>query len=285
MKRRAFLLGSIASSTLACMGSRRSPVTRSPGRTAIEFTLDGHDRRTVLYIPEKTVEKPPLMIAIHGNGGDPSVMSKANGFDEVCEQEGWIGLYPHCNLPEGADDRQGDFRFLDHLLRESVESLDVDLSRIYAVGFSGGGKKCYSLAARASDLISAIAVSGSRMGHRGFEDQFDPNQTQAEKVSVLHIHGRRDSRIPIQGGQDPKHSREGVSMREGLEMWAAYNGCVADKSFKRLPGCPQNIVGHHWESSDGYQVVGLADPNLAHTWAKWANPVVVDFLRSSPRRT
>jgi len=286
MKRRDFLIGTIASSALACAGgSRRSTSRRPPGRTEVVFEFEGRDRRSVLYVPDSAQDRAPLVIAIHGNNGDPSVMSKAHGFDKVCEAEGWIGLYPHCNLPNEADDVQGDFRFLNRLLRDIADDTRADPSRIYAVGFSGGGKKCYSLAARCSDLVSAIAVSGTRIGHRGFEDQFDPDRNQAEKVSILHIHGRKDTRIPLRGGPDPKHDREGIGMRAGLEIWAAHNGCRTDKSARPPNGCPKNIAAHGWRAPDGYRVMGLSDPSLDHSWPSWANPVVVDFLKGSPRRT
>jgi polyhydroxybutyrate depolymerase len=286
MKRRTFLLSSVASTALACMGgSRRGPASPKPGRTAIEYSFEGHDRRSVLYIPEGTPAQAPLVIAIHGNNGDPAFMSKANGFDKVCDAEGWIGLYPHCNLPQDADDAQGDFRFLDKLLRETVDSLDVDRNRIYAVGFSAGGKKCYSLAARCSDLVSAIAVSGTRIGFQGQEDQFDPNRNKSERVAVLHIHGRKDFKIPIRGGKDAKHGMQGIGMREGLEIWARYNGCVPDKGLKRPQGCPSNISANGWKSKDGVAVTGLSDPTLDHTWAGWATPVVVDFLKNAPTRS
>ncbi len=303
MKRRTFAIGlGTAAVGLACglfedtepadaaegepkRGGARKPTGK--GFTNLEYDFEDYPRHSVLYVPETAPKrKAPLLFAMHGGTGKPEHMYDRNGFQEVCDEQGWIGLFPYMNLPLDAPDRIGDFNYTDHILRKTVKEFNVDRSRIYVVGFSGGGKKAYMHAARNSKLITAMAVCAARIGFRDWEKTWDPAINKAKPVSVLHIHGDKDHRIPTGGGPDkdrPKYV--GVPLREGLEVWARHNACKLVKSAPTPDGCPDRVRVHRWSASSGRQVLGLTDPEMKHQWASWGTDVIVDFLKAAPRRS
>ena len=60
----------------------------------------------------------------------------------------------NCNL--------SDFGFIETLIEEISFNYNIDLERIYAVGYSNGGMMAYGLANHNSELIAAVAsVSGA----------------------------------------------------------------------------------------------------------------------------
>lgn len=253
------------------------------GFTNLEGGFEGYNRLSVVYVPKGAEGgKVPLMLGMHGGNGVPENMYAKHDLRELCDEQGWIGLFPYMNLPDDAEDRHGDFNYVDHILRKVAREWKADKSRIYAVGFSGGGKKAYMLAAQSSDLVSAIAVSSCRIGFRGFEEMWSPKLNKAKTVSILHIHGKKDSRIPLEGGMDAERGEVGVGMREGLELWADNNGNKLHKGASKPAKCPDRVKAYHW--SGKRKVMGLTDPKLKHGWPSWGNDVIADFLKGAPSR-
>ena len=66
-----------------------------------------HPRRAALYVPSSYDEAVslPLMISFHGNGGDGRTMFKQNALAKLCEERGFVGLFP--NMLNGAVQEDG----------------------------------------------------------------------------------------------------------------------------------------------------------------------------------
>jgi poly(3-hydroxybutyrate) depolymerase len=257
----------------------------------------GNARRGAVYIPSSYDRDTahPLVIGIHGAHGDGAVMFKANAWARVCEEQGWIGLFPNMLSGFEEDGVHQDPAVIEQdwtigLAERTAAKLNVDTARQYIVGFSLGGRRAYRLAAVHSDKIAAIAVSGSPIGYAvdpGSDDNWRPEISGAAPVSILHIHGEKDPRIPMSGKGDMGGGRGGqVPTIEGLKLWADHMDCLEDTAFTPPQGCPDGVWGKHWLAPSGHEVMGLFDPKLQHTWAReWANPVVVEFLKRAPSRT
>lgn len=269
--------------------THRAPTPLPRGFERIRVYRDGLERESLLYVPPGVSEPRPLLVAIHGNNGSAHVMYGRHALADLVRDQGWYGLFPETDvwLPDDPHPDVGDHRYLSQALSEVLESRDVDPRRVFVVGFSGGGKKAYLLAAKSSDRIAGIAVCGSRIGHRSVDEPagWDPSEQSAKPMSILHIHGRRDTRVNPDGGPDSRHpGMTGVGMIEGLELWASHMGAVEQVQARRPEECPDRVRTRMWSTASGHKLVGVLDPELGHAWPDYMNRAVMRFIRNAPPR-
>jgi polyhydroxybutyrate depolymerase len=129
-----------------------------------KFYLDveGILRYYYLYIPPGIGDRVgvPLVILLHGAGGNPRTVRNLTGMNELAEQEGFIVAYPQGT---GVKDRQltwnagqccgfaykndiDDVAFIRELIAELSSQWDIDERRVYAAGISNGGMMTQRLA-------------------------------------------------------------------------------------------------------------------------------------------
>ena len=269
--------------------TNRAPTPLPRGFERMRVSRDGLERESLLYVPRGVREPRPLLVAIHGNNGSANVMYGRHALADLVRDQDWYGLFPETDvwLPDDPNPDVGDHRYLSQALNDVLESRDVDASRVFVVGFSGGGKKAYLLAARSSDRVAGIAVCGSRIGHRsvGESAAWDPTTQHAQPMSILHIHGRRDTRVNPDGGPDSRHpGMTGVGMIEGLELWANHMGAVEEVRARRPEECPDRVRTRMWSTTSGHKLVGVLDPELGHAWPDYMNRAVMRFIRNAPPR-
>lgn len=242
----------------------------------IAETYEGFERTSFRYMPKDVSGPVPLVLICHGNGGDAAVMFRQNGLLDVVRRMGWAAIFPNTGRK---DVEQGDESYLSHLIQSATEQMNVDREQVFGIGFSGGGKSTYRLAARRK-FFKAIAVHSCRVGHRETPELWNPDQCESGKVSILHIHGKADSATPWEGGVHENHpDLFGVPFAEGLELWANHNGCTAVKSATLADAPPRAII-HDWQGPGNLRVTGVLDPELKHQWGKYSNRLIANFLKS-----
>lgn len=151
----------------------------------------------------------PLLIALHGGGGDGKGMQQLSAWDTTADKEGFIVAYPDGSgrkfrgktvgswnggrcCPPASKNKTDDVGFIRKLIAEVSQNFSIDEGRIYATGHSNGGIMAYRLACDLSDKIAAIGPMG---GQGVFE-----NCDQKRAVSILHIHGTEDRCAQFNGG-------------------------------------------------------------------------------------
>jgi polyhydroxybutyrate depolymerase len=228
---------------LACGGSARPPA-QSPryphaGDYAQEVAVGQETRRYILHLPPDYAKHVPLpvVIAFHGGGGNAPVFEGASGLNGPADARGFVVLYPdgtgrldsrlltwNAGLCCGSAQREGvdDTGFVWAMLAELARDLDLDRTRVYAVGHSNGGMMAYRLAASAPQRIAAIvSVAGPDMTE---------SAGSGPPVPVLHIHSLDDPRAMYAGGiptlmglaSDPVKFR---SVDDTLARWRERDGC------------------------------------------------------------
>lgn len=173
----------------------------------------------------------PLVLVLHGRGGDGPGAADLTGFDEVADERGFIVAYPsgvdgQWNYVEGVPGYQlnvPDVEFLRALVAELAARYPVDPARVYAAGFSNGGFMAQRLACDASDLFAAFASVGAA-GYGG-----QPTVCGDPKpVSILFIHGTADTVVPFAGlrQQGPNGPITVLaSVEQTFTYWAYRIGC------------------------------------------------------------
>lgn len=220
-----------------------SPAGRGNPASEQKQTLkhDGVDRTYVVRTPgglAKHDTRVPLVLVLHGGGGNAGNAERMTGFTAKAEEEGFIVVYPegtgrfrkrhltwnagHCcgkAMKDGVD----DVGFIRALIDKLVVDYPIDPNRIYVTGMSNGGMMTHRLGIELSDELAAIAPVVAAI----FGDESRP----PHPVSALMINGMLDASVPKDGG--PTGGRfprawDGTPTRPALEQaafWAEADGC------------------------------------------------------------
>jgi polyhydroxybutyrate depolymerase len=168
---------------------------------ATKWTVEGVQREALVFLPSKGDDKPPVIFAFHGHGGNMHFAARGMAFQDHWPEA--IVVYPQ-GLPTPSllvGDQQGnrpgwqhspgelgnrDVRFFDAMLQTLREKYHADERRIYVTGFSNGGFFSYLLWAERGNVIAALAPGGSYIL---------PQVRPTVPRPVLHYGGRTDRLI------------------------------------------------------------------------------------------
>lgn len=122
------------------------------------YDADDPDRMWAVYVPctrkFADVEKFPVVFCLHGNDND-IVLTETYGFAELGGKEGFITVIPWA---KNEDIIVEEIPRIMGILREN--NYPVDETRIYATGFSKGGRATQNVALAYSELFAACAPGG-----------------------------------------------------------------------------------------------------------------------------
>jgi len=150
----------------------------------------------------------PLILALHGGGGNPEQFATASGLGRAAVAQGYAVAFPAGTGRRGdrlltwnggyccgfaARSRVDDEAFLASVIKDAADRFGVDGSRVYLTGMSNGSIMAETFAARNPDLVRAVA---------GVAGTMDTRRTRvAGPVPALVIHGTADSMVPYGGGR------------------------------------------------------------------------------------
>lgn len=219
----------------------------------------------------------PLVLDLHGTGGDAAGRARQSGFEALAAREGFAVATLQAedarwNVPV-ATWRADDVRYVADVIDDIAAHTCIDPARVYATGFSGGGRMSSLLACRLNDRIAAIApVGGLRW----------PGPCPGRAVPVLTVHGLADTTNPYEGHGD--RGAEWVeSVPEALAGWAAHNRCQPRIEQDRQPGPLQTLRYPGCEA----EVRLLRIDGMGHIWPKTevdAADVAWRFFQAHPMR-
>ncbi|MEE2903231.1 MAG: PHB depolymerase family esterase [Myxococcota bacterium] len=206
-----------------------------------EVTLGGPGRPAIMHIPKDYDGQRalPIILQLHGYTMNADVQEsyfrmasrvdsrqfflvRPNGTIEASfESHRFWNAIPNacCNFYRSSVD---DVSYLLGLIDEAKARFSVDASRVYLIGYSNGGFMSYRMACDHADQITAIvSLAGST-----FLNEADCNAS--EPVSVLQIHGDRDTIVPYFGLNMNGYAYPGA--QETVERWATRAGCDVSES-------------------------------------------------------
>ncbi|MBI5578070.1 MAG: hypothetical protein HY895_02875 [Deltaproteobacteria bacterium] len=267
------------------------------------------------YSPEQLY---PLLMVLHGGGGNAEQVLQSSDLVQRAEKEGWILVCPAGSgrLPQmltwnvgfgfgyALERHTDDIGFVRHLVATLKSAYAIDPNRIFATGISNGGILCHMLAGHLSDQIAAIAPIAATAGGRAKgQASWTIPPSPRHPVSVISFNGALDLSIPLEGGWQKKswaHDPVEVwSVRQTTQFWVNHNKCnpsaVQEKSavgqYERYvyPGgiggseVVQYVLlnqGHAWPGGKkGFRLGDAPSPNLS------ANELMFEFFKSHPKKT
>lgn len=272
-----------------CSGSGSTGVASSINEQRTTLTVDGTPRWYLLTAPPEAVTEDstpqplPLVLDFHGLDEGAQIQATMSQFGSLALEEGFVVAFPNgtgspIQWDTSATSRSNhDLDFIRAMLTSIEASRCIDLSRVYADGFSDGAYLVSLLACTMSDQFAAIAaVSGLQM----------PVPCKpTHRMPILTFHGTADPILHFNGGVGtsylgqvlkgqasyatvhlPKANLEGPGVPATVKAWAVKDGCsthfvdtqVASKVIRRTYPCPAGtgvtfyIVeggGHAWPGS------------------------------------
>lgn len=168
-------------------------------------------RYYLVAVPRGAV-RPPVVVGLHGGGGNPAQFASASGLADAALARGfavvlpagtagrpggrllvWNGFYCCGHAPA---DRVDDVGFLDRVIADATARFSLDPARVFMTGMSNGGIMTETYAAlRPAGLRAAASVAGP----------FDARRiTPRGPVPLLHMHGTADDHVPYEGGVGEK---------------------------------------------------------------------------------
>lgn len=247
------------------------------GLSKTRVVFAGERRSYVTHVPEVYGKnlKMPLMIVLHGVGGNSEIAMKMTRMNEVADENNFIVAYPNgtglfdnyvlswnaggcCNFiaPIGVD----DVGFIQFVINEIAKEYNIDLERIYATGMSNGGMMTYRLGCELSETFASIApVSGSMDVE---------NCAPKSLMPIIVFHGTADETIPYLGGTSTHiipnlFNLNFSSVSEAVSFWVEHNNCSPKPQTEQEGGFLKETFLCDWQDSD-VEVYTIQDGG--HVW-------------------
>jgi polyhydroxybutyrate depolymerase len=203
----------------------------------------------------------PLVLDLHGSGDTSAGQAGNSGFESLGASERFIVATLEAergrwNVPVQGN-RADDVAYVGDVIAHVAARVCTDEMRVYATGFSGGGRMTSLLGCQLGSRIAAIApVAGLRF----------PEPCNGRPIPVLTFHGLADQQNPYDGHAAGRGAEWLESVPDALAGWARRNSCKGDVvlddpegplSTMRYDGC-----------ADGTEVRMIRIDGLGHTWTK-----------------
>ena len=252
-----------ASSAQAQTETAPCNLTIAPGVSAPQLTSGQRPRTYRLFVPPgyDGRKRLPLVLDLHGSGGNAAGQARTSGFETVAAAEGFLvatldAESARWNVPV-QNGRADDVAYASDVIEHVAARACTDLSRVYATGFSGGGRMSSLLGCRLADRLAAIApVSALRF----------PPPCAGRPLPVLTFHGLADPQNTYDGHLPGRNGEWEESVPEALAGWANRNGCKGSAILDDPPG-PLSTM-HYDGCADGADVRLIRIDGLGHRWTR-----------------
>lgn len=163
-----------------------APATPMAMRLGLAPTRDG-----ALYVPAGATAPVPLVVLLHGAGGDAEGIFRRLGW--LADSVGFAILVPDSRGPTW-DAIRGtygpDVEYIDRALGVAFERVAVDSARVIVAGFSDGASYALALGRINGDLFTRVVA---------FSPGFVPRGTgHAKRPAVFITHGDADRILPFE---------------------------------------------------------------------------------------
>ncbi|MGB3009301.1 MAG: PHB depolymerase family esterase [Candidatus Saccharimonadales bacterium] len=248
------------------------------GSHAYTIQSGGITRNYRIYLPPGLSGDTPLVVMMHGGGGNAAHSEQIYGWDQQADTGKFIVAYPDglgdkvsawnvdgsgdssnpcCGYPARA--HVNDVQFIQDMVTQIESQADIDKQRIYATGMSNGAMLSYTLACETDTFAAIGTVSGTLLD----------KCTNPHRVSVLDIHGLLDTHVKYDGSPgEGTGSIDGPPIPDVASFWRKVDNCQSPSTT--TSGVVATSTA---QCADGRTVEYISVANAGHTWpSKDADP-------------
>ena len=246
-----------------------TPCTSYTGPRTFKKTIERPEgkRSFEVRMPPSTAAWPaPVVVGMHGYGGNPLAFLNSSKLDEEASRRGYVTIAPYGYRKSfnGGDccgnavlEHVDDGAFVMAAVDEVAKMACIRTDHVNLVGFSNGGFMSQAIACEHADRVGSIASVGGMLGI----DTCKP----VRPVSVLLVNGSGDPIIPVKGG-GPYHNK---TQAFTVDAWRTNDKCDA-KSRTRIPSHPA-VMCERDTCEAGTHVDACIVP-YAHAWTVRGHP-------------
>ena len=253
------------------------------GRSVHTMTSAGVERSYVLYVPVGPPRPRPVVVSIHGWGGNAAQQLDYTGIEAVSEREDFLvvapngaGTPPHFELIGTQD-----VDFIVAMIDDVANHACIDRDRVFATGMSNGGAMSSVLGCRAADTFAAVAPVAAIV-------YIEPFCANTAAIPVIAFMGTADTVVPFAGGRVNCCGEWYVRpASDAMHDWAVHNGCAVppiiervgtDVELRRWDGCRDGAAtrfyvvedgGHSWPGAVPIEGLGKTTTSVDATEEVW----------------
>ena len=246
------------------------------------FNIEHQNINRSYYVsyPDNSDESIPLIINMHGYGGNASQQQYYAEMDEYAHNQNMAVVYPQglnnsWNVFTYWDSNSyDDVGFINLMIDEISNNFNLDLDRVYACGMSNGGYMAYRLAC---DLSDKIAAFGSVTGNFMLDNQFNDCLDQEREIPIIHFHGTAD---PVVNYYPPSFDGS-LTASESINFWSDYNNL----STETVESINSNVQIYNYSKDSSsvkfihYKVNGGGHVWFDDFWGFHTSEVLIDFFQ------
>ncbi len=245
----------------------------------------GKDRPFIVHLPQGgATENLPVVLVLHGGGGNAENMRQMTGMNSLADKHGFIAVYPEgypsplvshirtwnagiCCGP-ALKKKSDDVGYIGAVIDLLAAQYKIDTSRVYVTGHSNGAMMSYRLACEMSDRIAAIAPNA---GQREVAEC-----KMKRPVPVLHMHGTKDPCALYDGGEKcggcfskflgfgVEEDRSCLPVRTVAQDAAKLNGCSMETEITLQKG---SVTCEQYKCAKDAAVELCSIAGMGHRWA------------------
>lgn len=176
------------------------------------------------YEEEHGDKKYPVLFVFHGSN-NPIYVTETYGYAQLAAQEGFICVIPWAANGGAKDEEEGTTldADMDSIMETLRKEYPIDESRIYAAGYSMGGRSTVRETIKHPNLFAAITVGGHNLGgirQGNTAYTFSEEEWGAlNETPVLQLDGDNEMRVKLPYGYDVT----GEDAIKGLNHWFEVN--------------------------------------------------------------
>ena len=304
----------------------------TPGDYLRFIMSDDKIRSYRIHIPPNYNYKNPmpLVFILHGSGisSNSKLIKPYSNMDDKADEEGFIAAYPNGEILRFSqyihhpiallwdlyslaymsrewnrwdDNNIDDVGFIRDLIDYFKSNLNVNSSRIYIMGISGGAMMTYRLGAELSDQIAAIAPIAGVIGGIGYASEPDDSilpyiiPEPIHSLPVIAFNGLKDEAVPYNGGWKQVFEWRSedlwvytISVNESISFWVENNNCYPTPTIVKSDN-ERIITRIYKDDIDNSDVVLVTYLDGGHEWFKSppyeisAIDIMWDFFEQHPQ--
>ena len=241
----------------------------------VRYTMKfkGETRTYWLYVPEGASPATPVVLVLHGYGGNAEGYCPA--MLEVAEREGFAVCYPQGEKDAkgkpcwnvGYDVQQGlkrdDVGFVKALVKHIRKKHGIGKDNVFMSGMSNGGEMTYFMAYRHPELFNAFAsIAGLTM-------QWAYKAWKAKRpVPLMEVHGTADKTSMWEGDpQDTGGWGPYIAVPAAVGYWVAQARCTHEETSELPRKGEHPVILHRYlGGDDGIEIRLYEVQGAKHSW-------------------